>query len=31
MHPDLIILDCDGAVADAKPGANTIWVEVAAE
>ena len=31
MHPDLVIFDCDGALADGKPGANTIWVEVAAE
>ncbi len=31
MHPHLIIFDCDGALADDNPGANTIWVEVAAE
>jgi beta-phosphoglucomutase-like phosphatase (HAD superfamily) len=31
MHPDLIIFDCDGALVDNKPGANTVWVEVAAE
>ena len=31
MHPDLIIFDRDGALADGKPGANTVWLDVVAE
>jgi len=31
MHPGLVVSDCDGTLVDSKPGANTVWVEVAAE
>ncbi len=31
MHPGLILVDCDGALVDKKPGANTVRVGVTAE
>jgi small-conductance mechanosensitive channel len=31
MHSGLIVSDCDGTLVDSKPGATTVWLEVAAE
>jgi beta-phosphoglucomutase-like phosphatase (HAD superfamily) len=31
MHSGLIVSDCDGTLVDSKLGANTVWLEVAAE
>jgi beta-phosphoglucomutase-like phosphatase (HAD superfamily) len=31
MHSGLIVSDCDGTLVDSNPGANMVWLEVAAE
>ena len=31
MHSGLIASDGDGALVDSKPGATTVWLEIAAE